>query len=199
MKQDNALLVKTQRDFRRAADVIADAWSTFPVVAAIAVIGSVARPLWKEVPRFAEYRRRRIRLWHECKDVDLAVWIDDQSLLGTLRRVMAVALRKEREQCPTFGVADHQVDTFLLRLGRTPISGVFAISTPARKLGLNVQLRHVGPRRSTASFPASASTMTSSPTWTWRRFTTEPHVADAQHSIFPGPPKKSDLGPCGTS
>ncbi len=117
MKQDNALLVKTQRDFRRAADVIADAWSTFPVVAAIAVIGSVARPLWKEVPRFAEYRRRRIRLWHECKDVDLAVWIDDQSLLGTLRRVMAVALRKEREQCPTFGVADHQVDTFLFAPG----------------------------------------------------------------------------------
>ena len=117
LKQDNALLVRTQRDFRRAADVIAGVWSTFPEVAAVAVIGSVARPLWKEVPRFAEYRHRGIRLWHECKDVDLALWIDDQSPLGSLRRAMAVALRKEREIRPDFGVADHQVDTFLFEPG----------------------------------------------------------------------------------
>ena len=63
------------------------------------------------------YRHRGIRLWHECKDVDLALWIDDQSPLGSLRRAMAVALRKEREIRPDFGVADHQVDTFLFEPG----------------------------------------------------------------------------------
>jgi hypothetical protein len=113
MEQDNAFLLRAQRQFRRAADVVADAWRDFPEVVAIAVIGSVAKPLWKEVPRFAPYRRRGIPLWHECKDLDLALWIDDLSGLGELRRAKAAALRMEHERQPDFGVADHQVDVFL--------------------------------------------------------------------------------------
>ena len=113
IERDNAFLLRTQQQFRRAADVITNAWCVFPEVVAIAVIGSVARPLWKEVPRFAQYRRRGIQLWHECKDLDLALWIADMSQLGELRRAKAVALRMEHEQQPDFGVADHQVDTFL--------------------------------------------------------------------------------------
>jgi adenylate cyclase len=35
--------------------VIADAWMKFPEIAAIAVIGSVARPLWKEVARSGNF------------------------------------------------------------------------------------------------------------------------------------------------
>jgi len=110
-------LLRTQRHFRRAADVITDAWSSFPQVVAIAVIGSVVRPLWKEVPRFAPYRRRGIPLWHECKDLDLALWLDDLAGLGDLRRAKVVALRAERERQPDFGVADHQVDVFLFEPG----------------------------------------------------------------------------------
>jgi hypothetical protein len=117
IEQDNALLLMTQQQFRRAANVIVNGWRVFPGVVAIAVIGSVARPLWKDVPRFAPYRRRSIQLWHECKDLDLALWIEDLSRLGELRRAMVVALRMEREQQPGFGVADHQVDTFLFEPG----------------------------------------------------------------------------------
>lgn len=117
MERDNAFLVRKQQHFRRAADVITNAWSSFPQVVAIAVIGSVAKPLWKEVPRFAPYRRRGIPLWHECKDLDLALWIDGPTGLGELRRAMATALRKEHEQQRDFGVADHQVDVFLFEPG----------------------------------------------------------------------------------
>lgn len=117
LKQDNAHLLRTQRHFRRAADVITDAWSSFPQVVAIAVIGSVAKPLWKEVPRFAPYRRRGIPLWHECKDLDLALWLDDLAGLGDLRRAKAAALRAEHERQQDFGVADHQVDVFLFEPG----------------------------------------------------------------------------------
>lgn len=117
VKQDNAHLLRTQRHFRRAADVITDAWSGFPQVVAIAVIGSVAKPLWKEVPRFAPYRRRGIPLWHECKDLDLALWLDDLTVLGELRRAKAAALSAEQERQHAFGVADHQVDVFLFRPG----------------------------------------------------------------------------------
>jgi len=117
LQQDNAFLLKAQQQFRRAADVVTEAWSTFPEVMTIAVIGSVARPLWKEVPRFAPYRRRGIPLWHECKDLDLALWLDDLTNLGALRRAKAAALRREHEQQPDFGVADHQIDIFLFEPG----------------------------------------------------------------------------------
>ena len=117
LKQDNAHLLRTQQHFRRAADVITNAWSSFPQVVVIAVIGSVARPLWKEVPRFAPYRRRGIPLWHECKDLDLALWLDDLAGLGDLRRAKGAALRAEHERQQEFGVADHQVDVFLFEPG----------------------------------------------------------------------------------
>ena len=117
VNEDNAFLLRTQQRFRRAADVIAAAWSAFPPVHSIAVIGSVAKPLWKEVPRFAPYRRRGIPLWHECKDLDLALWLDDLTDLGALRRAKVVALRAEHERRPDFGVADHQVDVFLFEPG----------------------------------------------------------------------------------
>ncbi|MDZ4139147.1 MAG: hypothetical protein U1D66_09765 [Erythrobacter sp.] len=116
-EQDNASLLRTQQEFRHAADAIADAWENFAEVAAIAVIGSAARALWKEVPRFAPYRRRGIPLWHECKDLDLALWIHDLSRLGELRRAKVKALHAERQRRPDFGVADHQVDTFLFDPG----------------------------------------------------------------------------------
>ena len=117
LHEDNAFLLKAQQQFRRAADVVTEAWSTFPEVMTIAVIGSVARPLWKEVPRFAPYRRRGIPLWHECKDLDLALWLGDLTNLDALRRAKAAALRREHEQQPDFCVADHQVDVFLFEPG----------------------------------------------------------------------------------
>lgn len=112
-QEDNAFLLRTQQHFRRAADVVAKAWSIYPEVVKIAVIGSVAKPLWKEVPRFAPYRRRNIQLWHECKDLDLALWIDQTSNLAELRRAKAAALGAEHATHDRFGVADHQVDVFL--------------------------------------------------------------------------------------
>lgn len=84
--EQNRYLPNRQRQFRMAADIVVDAWSAFPEVHALAMIGSVAKPLWKEVPRFKEFRRARIELWHERGDLDLALWIDSQDRLGALRR-----------------------------------------------------------------------------------------------------------------
>src|ERR671914_204568 len=86
----------------------------FAEMRAIALIGSVARPLWKEVPRFREYRRRGIKLWHECHDLDLALWIESQDRLGELRRARDHALRKAYEGGTGISVVGHQVDVFLL-------------------------------------------------------------------------------------
>jgi hypothetical protein len=113
--RQNGRMLQLYRNFRMAADAVAAAWRDRPEVAAIALIGSAARPPWKEVPRFRSYRRARIELWHECKDVDLALWLSDLSGLDALRRAKNAALNRLRQG--TGCVASHQVDVFLLKPG----------------------------------------------------------------------------------
>jgi hypothetical protein len=104
--------LKRQRDFRVAADAVAAALSEFAEVQAIALFGSVARPLAREVPRFQPYRRLGIEILHECKDVDLAVWLTRTDRLRDLSRARGRALAK-LFPATGIGVAQHQVDVFL--------------------------------------------------------------------------------------
>jgi len=85
----------------------------FPEVQAIAVIGSVAKRLWKEVPRFSDFRRAGIEVWHECKDLDLALWLASQDRLDELRRAEVRALHDAYRIGRGSGVVGHQVDVFL--------------------------------------------------------------------------------------
>jgi len=117
IEDQNRCLLRLQHDFRRAADIVTDALMTFEEVEAIAVIGSVAKPLWKEIPRFREFRRAGIEVWHECKDLDLAVWISSQLRLGALRRARDLALREGYESGKGPGTANHQVEIFLIEPG----------------------------------------------------------------------------------
>src|SRR5437868_8339812 len=80
---------------------------------AIALIGSVAAKPWKEIPRFPDFRRARIEVWHECKDADLALWLSDLGSLDRLRRAKDKALR-DLYASGGPGVASHQVDVFVL-------------------------------------------------------------------------------------
>lgn len=113
IEQQNRYMLQQQRQFRVAADVVTDAFAAFAEVRAVAVIGSVAKPLWKEVPRFSEFRRARIEIWHECKDLDLAVWLDSQDRLGELRLAMEQSLKAAFKAGTGVSVAGHQVDVFL--------------------------------------------------------------------------------------
>ncbi len=112
--QQNRDMLERQRRFRLAADIVVEAWMTFPEVFAIAVIGSVAKPLWKEVPRFREYRQAGIEVWHECGDLDLALWIESQHRLGELRRAGARALRVAFEAGVGMSVPSNELDVFLI-------------------------------------------------------------------------------------
>ena len=116
IEEANRGLLRRYRDFRHAADAVTAAWREYRQVAAVSLIGSVARDPWKEVPRFAPYRRARIELWHECKDVDLALWLSDMGNLNDLRRARARALRAAVDE-NRIGVATHQVDAFILEPG----------------------------------------------------------------------------------
>ena len=80
---------------------------------AISVIGSVAMPLWKEVSRFREFRHAGIEVWHECFDLDLAVWHESVDRLGEMRRTRDLALRAAYEAGTGPSITSHQVDVFL--------------------------------------------------------------------------------------
>src|ERR1700731_1536236 len=117
IEEQNRYMLERQRQFRMAADVGTGAWMTFAEVRAVAVIGSVAQALWKEVPRFREFRREGIEVWHECGDLDLALWVSSQHRLGQLRRAATCALRKAYEAGAGMSVASHQLDVFLFEPG----------------------------------------------------------------------------------
>jgi hypothetical protein len=87
-------LLERQRVFRFAADRVTAALAQCGEVEAIALIGSVARPLRREVPRFAPYKQLRLPIAHECKDVDLAAWVSRVDGLDELRRARGRAIKE---------------------------------------------------------------------------------------------------------
>jgi hypothetical protein len=114
--EENRLLLRRQRNYRLAAEYVAAAFATLAPVRKVVLFGSVAVPLKKEIPRFREFRRHRQPVWHECKDVDLAVWLDDLSDLRSLQRARWQALNRLLAEKDA-GVAHHQVDVFLFEPG----------------------------------------------------------------------------------
>lgn len=111
----NRLNLLRWQSFRDASVVVAAALSSFPAVQKVLLLGSVAAPLRKEVPRHRRLRRAGAELWHECGDVDLAVWVDDLTQLRVLKRAVAQALNDWQHTHPDWpGVAHHQVDIFLI-------------------------------------------------------------------------------------
>jgi len=114
--ETNRHLIERQALFRRAADVATAALTGYDEVMAVALFGSVGAPLWKQVPRFRSYRRAGIALWHECGDIDIAVWLSCLDRLREMRRNVNRALPVILEKTG-HGVASHQLDIFVLEPG----------------------------------------------------------------------------------
>jgi hypothetical protein len=79
-------LLERQRVFLFVADRVTAALARCRSVEAIALFGFIARPLRREVPRFAPYKQLRLPIAHEFKDVDLAAWVSRLDGLDELRR-----------------------------------------------------------------------------------------------------------------
>ncbi len=117
IEDENRYLLRRREGFRRFAVLFAEIAARLDFVERSALFGSVAAPPRKEVPRFARLRRARIAVWHECKDVDLAVWVTDLARLRELKRALAHTVNRwqeiaTREHFP--GIPHHQADIFLL-------------------------------------------------------------------------------------
>jgi hypothetical protein len=76
----------------------------------------VAAPSVRETPKQRRCRQAGALLWHEAKDVDLAVWVSALDQLKALQRARARALNDLFDDLE-MGVAHHQVDVFLLEPG----------------------------------------------------------------------------------
>ena len=113
IRQRNQYLRRRQQEFRKAAEVMARELGSLPQVEKVVLFGSVAMPLQKEVPRFREYRRSRIAVWHECRDVDMAIWVSDLDNLKSLQRARNRVLN-ELLEAEDIGIAHHQVEMFLM-------------------------------------------------------------------------------------
>ena len=121
-------MLRRQEHFRLAAEAVAAEMSLLSEVEKVVLFGSVAKPLEREVPRCGKFRWARTETWHECKDVDLAVWVSSLDHLKALQRARNRGvndLLANRQ----IGVAHHQVDVFLMEprtdryLGRLCIFG----------------------------------------------------------------------------
>ena len=129
--QENAAMLKRRDSFRRVAEIAATGFGKLPFVQKVVLFGSVAAPPKKEVPRFRRLRRARAEIYHECNDVDLAVWVDDLTQLRALKRAVSEAtnvfnqLICHEEMLP--GVAHHQVDVFIFEPGTKRYRGRLCI------------------------------------------------------------------------
>jgi hypothetical protein len=133
IEQQNQALLRRQREFRLAADVVTDAWMAFAEVQAVAVIGSVAKVLWKGIPRCPDFRRAGIEVRHECGDLDLSLWIDSQKQIGSLRRAAAHALRAAFEHGAGTSVVSQQLDVFMIEPAVIATLAGFVRSTLVRR------------------------------------------------------------------
>ncbi|MEE8296627.1 MAG: hypothetical protein V3R26_02235 [Hyphomicrobium sp.] len=109
----NQAMLRLQENYRAAADYVARALAQIPEVLRVVLFGSVAVPLKKEVPRFRKSRKVGVAVWHECKDVDLAVWVTDCNVLRTLQKARSTAVN-DLYRKRGIGVAHHQVEIFLM-------------------------------------------------------------------------------------
>lgn len=129
--QENRHMLKRRDAFQRVAEMAATGFSKLPFVHKVVLFGSVAASPTKEVPRFSRLRREGIAIYHECKDVDIAVWVDDLTQLRALRRAVSDStnvfnqLICHQELLP--GVAHHQVDVFIFEPGTNRYQGRLCI------------------------------------------------------------------------
>jgi hypothetical protein len=124
IEEQTQALFKRWQTFREAATAVAAALAQVPTVGKVMLFGSVAAPLKKEVPRFRRLRRAGVEVWHECNDVDLAVWVSDLAHLHELKRAAVQALNEWQAARPhSPGVAHHQVDIFLIEPGTNRFRG----------------------------------------------------------------------------
>lgn len=105
--EQDALMLQRQVDLRKAAVSFASRIETIPGVQKMWLFGSVALPLWKEVPRFRRFIARRVKIYHHCHTIDLALEVTDKNCAPALRKAIVANCRELVEAKRYLGVEHH--------------------------------------------------------------------------------------------
>lgn len=116
IREENQRTQRRQKDFRLAAEFVAQAFGQISGVEKVVLFGSVACPLQEEKPRYRKYRRAEIPMPHVCKDIDLAVWVSNVDCLRAMQKARSRAVNQLWQE-HDIGVAHHQVDDFIMEPG----------------------------------------------------------------------------------
>jgi predicted nucleotidyltransferase len=111
--EENARRRTVQENFRAAADEVARAFAGIDSVTRIVLFGSVAAELPMEVSEERRFAESGAVFLHQCRDVDLAVWMDTNHPMKDLQRRRIEALRRLHE-LRDIGVPHHRVDVYIL-------------------------------------------------------------------------------------
>jgi predicted nucleotidyltransferase len=117
IEEQNRMIEKKRASLRRAGEVVAEEFGKLNFVHKVVLFGSVAKPPFKEVSRFRRFRAAGIKIWHESKDVDLAVWVSDLTQLRALNLARGRAVNRHQIEATKNlwpGIPHHQVDVLLL-------------------------------------------------------------------------------------
>ncbi len=111
--QDRAMLLR-QGQFRMAAKLLAGNLAEMAEVRKVVLFGSTALPLWKEVPRFSRLKHRRIKVYHECNNIDLAVWVTSPAGASHMRKAASSTVNDLVASGIHFNLAHHHFSIHLV-------------------------------------------------------------------------------------
>jgi|GEM_PF-723906 len=111
--EEDQRMLRRQMGFRNAARAVAGHFAAMPEVQQVRIFGSVALPLWKEVPYHSRLRRKNIRIYHECSNIDFAVWVTSPAHADRMRKACSRVVNDLTNQHIFLHIAHH---TFCIHL-----------------------------------------------------------------------------------
>lgn len=112
--EEDQRMLRRQMGFRNAARAVTARLATIPEVHEVRIFGSVALPLWKEVPRHSRLRHKNIRIYHECANIDLAVRVTSPSGAERMRKACSQVVNDLNEQDIYLNIAHHSFSIHLI-------------------------------------------------------------------------------------
>jgi len=111
MFDENKYRLKIYDDIKIAANYLIVEFNKDKNVEKIKIIGSISRPLSKEIVKSGKYKGKL--LYHNCKDLDLLIWFSNLNELEKLRKSRFIALNKLLDE-KKIGIAHHQIEIFIV-------------------------------------------------------------------------------------
>lgn len=116
--------LKRHENFRKAARALSQRLQTLPEVQKVVLFGSVALPLWKEVPRFSRLRNKRIKIYHECANIDIAVWLTTPERAPDIRKLVSSTVNDLNDLGTNLSIAHHVFSVHLVDTATTRYHGM---------------------------------------------------------------------------